>query len=96
MARRTNPCSKTNDYATFSDSRTGWTWEVMKTYQVPEIAATNQYARVMCRVSSPYTYGGADMGDCYLAELLPQWAACDGREMGQEMTEWLDRYFGAR
>lgn len=95
MARRTNPCGKMTTYATFENSRTGWTWEVLKLYQVPEIAAGDQYARVMCRVSSPFTFGGSDMGDCYLADLLPQWGVCDTRTVGAAMTEWLQRFDAA-
>ena len=56
-------------YAVFT-AATGdgeWRWEVMKTYQNDNSA---EYARWMCKVSSPYTFGGFDMGDTYVEEVV--------------------------
>ena len=56
-------------YAVFTaDSRDGeWRWEVLKAYANDNAA---EYARWMCRVSSPYTFGSADMGDTYVEEVV--------------------------
>lgn len=47
----------------------GWTWKVWKHYQRPDLEAKNPYARVFCSVSSPFTYGGYDMGDTYISDI---------------------------
>jgi hypothetical protein len=95
-----NPCNREirtgeEPYAVFANTATGWTWEVLKFWNAPENAASDRYARVMCRVSSPYTYGGADIGDCYLSDLLPQWNRCDTRSIGDDAREWLQRFYVA-
>ena len=96
-----NPCNPerlaedSDPYAIFENTETGWTWCVLKMWNTPEAASTDRYARVMCRVSSPFTHGGFDIGDCYLADLLPQWNECDLRAIGDEMTEWLERFNAA-
>ena len=68
-----NPYGKTRKesepYATYSDKRTGWTWKILKTYQTPDNGAKNPYATAFCSVSSPYTYGGSDLGDTYLNDI---------------------------
>ena len=64
-------------------------------WNTPERAAADPHARVMCRVSSPFTFGGSDIGDCYLADLLPQWNRCDLRAIGAEMREWRERFYAA-
>ena len=46
-----------------------WIWKVLKKYQNPEQEAKNPYARWMCAVQSPYTYGGWDYGDVYVNEI---------------------------
>ena len=95
-----NPCNKERTgglepYAIFENTQTGWTWEVLKMWNAPENASRNNEARVLCRVSSPFTYGGYEIGDCYLADLLPQWNRCDLRAIGDEMREWLERFYAA-
>lgn len=51
-------------------NNSGWEWRVLKHYQSPENEATNKYARVMCAVKSPMTYGGYDMGDTYINDIM--------------------------
>lgn len=46
-----------------------WEWRILKHYQSPENEASNPYARVLCAVKSPMTWGGYDLGDVYLAEI---------------------------
>jgi len=49
-------------------SRDGsWTWYVLKKHQADD---TKPYARWFCYVTSPMTYGGGDMGDCYAADIM--------------------------
>jgi len=48
----------------------GWEWRVLKKYQSPEKEKTNPYARWFCSVSSPFTHGGADMGDTYIKDVI--------------------------
>lgn len=48
----------------------GWEWRVLKKYQTPEKEATNPYARWMCAVKSPHTFGSYDMGDTYIRDIL--------------------------
>jgi hypothetical protein len=43
-----------------------WTWKVLKKWQV---ADDKPYARWFCAVSSPYTHGGYDLGDCYVTDI---------------------------
>ena len=62
-------------HATFSNGQ-GWEWRVLKTYQKPEKEACNLYARWMCAVSSPMTYGGYDMGDTYIKDILDVGVYC--------------------
>lgn len=70
-----NPCGKTvekeNAYAVYgNDPRLpGWTWYVLKTWQAPEKAATNAFARAICLVTSPCTGSLGDMGDVYLNDI---------------------------
>jgi hypothetical protein len=70
-----NPFGKTvpkeKAYAVYgNDPRLpGWTWYVLKTYQSPEKAATNPYARAFCLVTSPMTGPSGDMGDTYLNDI---------------------------
>jgi len=42
---------------------------VLKKYQKPELEATNPYARWLCAVSSPMTYGSYDIGDTYVKDV---------------------------
>lgn len=45
----------------------GWTWKVLKSWQNDRDQA---YSRAFCAVSSPYTFGGYDLGDVYWSEIL--------------------------
>jgi hypothetical protein len=66
-----NECAKTrpveNPYETWQSRDGSWTWKVLKKYQVDDC---KPYARWLCAVSSPFTYGGYDMGDCYVSEIM--------------------------
>lgn len=48
-------------------SADGWTWKVLKGYQGDDAKA---YARWFCDVESPYTFGGSDLGDTYVADVV--------------------------
>lgn len=45
----------------------GWEWRVLKSYQAD---TSKEYARAFCAVSSPYTFGGHDMGDVYWSDIF--------------------------
>ena len=49
------------------ESRDGWTWKVLQAHRKDP---NKQYASWFCSVSSPFTYGGADMGDTYIADIV--------------------------
>jgi hypothetical protein len=51
-----------NAYITTWDPRTGWTWEVLKTWQAD---GSKPYARAFCNVHGFAT----EMGDCYVADI---------------------------
>lgn len=57
-------------YLTFR-SNDGWEWRVLKSWQGDN---AKPYARWFCSVSSPYTGGGSDMGDTYVADIVSGWA----------------------
>lgn len=44
-----------------------WEWRVLKKWQVDD---RKPFARWFCSVSSPYTMGGADLGDCYASDIM--------------------------
>lgn len=44
----------------------GWTWKVLKAYTDDP---SKPHARWFCDVSSPYTFGGSDMGDTYVEDI---------------------------
>ena len=46
-----------------------WEWRVLKKYQKPDLEAKNPYARWLCAVKSPHTYGSYDLGDTYVTEV---------------------------
>ncbi len=45
----------------------GWTWKVRKSWQGDD---TKTGARWFCEVSSPFTYGGSDLGDTYVTDVV--------------------------
>lgn len=47
-----------------------WEWRVLKKYQSPEAEAVNPYARWLCAVKGSGTFGGYDMGDTYIADIV--------------------------
>lgn len=55
-----------NPYETWENAQ-GWRWLVLKSYQIDR---HKPYARAFCAVSSPYTFGGYDMGDVYWSDIL--------------------------
>lgn len=57
-------------HATFVNERIGWTWKVLKVYAMAKSDKKNPYARWMVAVSSPNTFGGVDMGDNYIREII--------------------------
>ena len=71
-----NPCGKMrpveNPYEIWELNTVDgkWTWKVLKKYQTPEKEADNPYARWMCAVSSPSTFGSYDLGDTYVLDVV--------------------------
>ena len=63
---------KSNPYEIWILETTGglWEWFVLKKYQTPRNEARNPYARWMCAVRSPNTFGGFDMGDVYAQDII--------------------------
>ena len=61
---------KSNPYAVYVGERYGmkFTWYVLKTYQAPEKAATDKYARAYCFVVSDACPTG-EYGDTYFADI---------------------------
>ena len=59
-----------NPHATFTNPRAGWTWKVLKVYCSAKSDKANEYARWMLAVQSPHTFGGYDMGDTYIKDVL--------------------------
>lgn len=46
-----------------------WEYRVLKAYQTPANEAKNPFARWLCAVKSPYTFGSYDMGDTYIRDI---------------------------
>lgn len=44
-----------------------WEWRVLKAYSADP---NKPYGRWFCAVKSPYTFGGWDMGDTYISEVV--------------------------
>lgn len=59
-----------NPHATFTNPAAGWTWKVLKVYASAKSDKKNKYARWMLAVRSPHTFGGYDMGDTYIKDVL--------------------------
>lgn len=55
-----------NPYLVYTND-SGWTWKVLKAYAADP---NKPYARWFTAVSSPFTYGGYDMGDTYVADVV--------------------------
>lgn len=46
-----------------------WTFRVLKAYQSRANEKTNEYARYLCAVRSPFTYNSWDLGDTYIKDI---------------------------
>ena len=69
MAGKARPMGKTrkaSDPWLVVEDGTGWTWRVLQAHTADPDAP---YASWFCDVSSPYTFGGSDMGDTYVSEV---------------------------
>lgn len=68
MARKPNPMGKTrsvdNPYLTVEGN--GWTYKVLKANTTDPGKSGGSW---FCAVSSPYTFGGYDMGDTYITQV---------------------------
>ena len=66
-----NNCGKSRDVSNpYEIWRAGvWEWRVLKKYQSPDKEKENKYARWLCAVKSPYTFGGYDIGDTYVSDI---------------------------
>ena len=63
----------------------GWEWRVLKKYQTPENEAKNEYARWMCAVRSPHTFGSFDFGDTYISDIK----GCGARKV-EDVKQYLN------
>jgi hypothetical protein len=59
-----------NPHATFVNKADGWTWKVLKVYAMAKTDKGNEYARWLLAVRSPATFGGYDIGDTYIKDVL--------------------------
>ena len=52
-------------------SRDGtWVWNVYRKYKrSTEAELKDKYSRWFCGVTSPFTYGSEELGDCYVADV---------------------------
>ncbi len=69
-----NPFGKTvKQDAPYAVYKSGtWTWKVLKTYKQPSSEAKDQFSRWFLAVTSPYTFGSAELGDGYAADIIRQ------------------------
>ena len=67
-----NKCGKTREVDNpYEVWRAGdWEWRVLKKYQTPEKEKENKYARWLCAVKSPMTYGSWEYGDTYVSDIV--------------------------
>ena len=65
-----NPCGVTRKleepYEIWKSPDGTWEWRVLKKNQSPEGEAQNPNAIWFCAVRSPHTFGGWEMGSCYV------------------------------
>ena len=89
MATTMNPFGKTrkvdDPYATYRGPE-GWEWRVLKTYQRPDKEKSNQCARWLCAVKSPYTFDSFEMGDTYVSDVLNSGLLVDAGDV------WVEHY----
>lgn len=95
-----NPFGKTREvsepYAIYKNFQ-GWTWKVLKTYQMPENEAKNLYARWKVACTSPLsqsdgtvgrdTYARGIKANAYLAECTQEWRDAYG---GKQINSLYD------
>lgn len=46
-----------------------WTFRILKAYQNRVNEKTNEFARYLCAVRSPFTYNSWDIGDTYIKDI---------------------------
>ncbi len=56
-----------NPYAIYRSHDGTWEWRVLKAYQADD---SKPYARWLCAVKSPFTFGSYEYGDEYCAVVL--------------------------
>jgi hypothetical protein len=87
MGRKANIWGKTNmDGHLTIHGPGGWTWVVLKSYTNADAEVANKYARWFCRVTSPLTQGGSDMGDVYILDIVDVLPEQQKRELGRIMA----------
>ena len=68
-----NECGKMrpqdNPYEIWTSRDGQWEWHVLKKYKAPKSEVKDGYARWFCAVKSPFTYGGFELGDCYVIDI---------------------------
>lgn len=64
----------------------GWEYRVLKAYSADP---DKQYARWFCSVKSPYTFGGADMGDTYVSDVRGVVTFRDPEVPDSALPRWL-------
>lgn len=66
-----NLCAKTRDkdnpYEVWRSYDDSWEWRVLKKWQTDD---NKDFARWFCAVKSPFTYGGFELGDCYVRDIV--------------------------
>ena len=76
---------KENPYATYKLD--DWEWRVLKTNQRKDKEDTNPNASWFVAVRTPMTYGGWDLGDTYVNDIMEH-----NPELIQATEEWNKTY----
>ena len=88
VVKKKNPClkerHKENPYEIWVSADGTWTWRVLKKWQTDD---DKLYARWLCAVKSPYTYGGYDIGDVYVKEIKQNARKMSDEEMKEEIKK---------
>ena len=71
-------------YAIYTNSRAGFEWRILKTYQHPEKEIENLYAKWYVAAKSPNTFDRWEYGDTYKEEILKYAVFVDGTEQWRE------------
>lgn len=56
-------------YAVYADVFTGFVYHILKTYQTPRRGSESQCPMAMCKVESPFTGTGYELGDVPLRDI---------------------------